>query len=186
MILLQLFWSFVQIGLFSFGGGYAALPLIQSQIVINRQWLTMQEFADVITMSQMTPGPISLNAASFVGAKVAGIGGSLVATFGNVLPSLLIVLLLAWIYFKFRSLRIMQGILYGLRPAVVALIASAGLTILFLALFGDQTDHISWYAIALFGVGIILVRLKKINPIIIIVASGLITLILSLIGVPLL
>ncbi|MGI6432781.1 MAG: chromate transporter [Sphaerochaetaceae bacterium] len=188
MILLQLLWSFIQIGVFSFGGGYAALPLIQEQVVTLHRWLTVQEFADVVTMSQMTPGPISLNAASFVGTKMAGIPGALVATFGNVLPSLLIVLILAWIYFRYRSLKIMQGVLYGLKPAVVALIASAGLSILFLALFGTQDilgniEHISWYAIALFGIGFLFVRIKKANPIFIILGSGALTVLLSLVGV---
>ena len=80
MIYLELFWSFVQIGLFSIGGGYAALPIIQRQVVEVHPWLTMTEFADVLTISQMTPGPIAINSASFVGIRIAGIGGAIVAT----------------------------------------------------------------------------------------------------------
>ena len=87
MIYLQLFWSFIQIGMFSFGGGYAAMPLIQGQVVNTHEWLTMTEFTDLITISQMTPGPIAVNSATFVGMKIAGIPGAVVATLGCILPS---------------------------------------------------------------------------------------------------
>lgn len=189
MIHLQLFWSFVQIGLLSFGGGYAALPLIQQQVVTEQGWLTIQEFADVVTISQMTPGPIALNAASFVGTQLLGIPGAILATLGNVLPSLIIVLILAWFYFRFRSLKIIQGMLYGLRPAVVALIASAGLTILFLALFGTEKlpssfAGVSWLAVILFVLGFLIMRLKKLNPIFMILGTGIIVIILHLVGIP--
>ena len=86
MIYLELFWSFFQVGLFSIGGGYAAMPLIQAQVVDQHGWLSLSEFIDVITISQMTPGPIGINSATFVGIKIAGIGGALVATLGCVLP----------------------------------------------------------------------------------------------------
>ena len=90
MIYLQLFWSFLQIGLFSFGGGYAAMPLIQGQVVTSHGWLTMSEFTDLITISQMTPGPIAVNSATFVGLKIAGIPGAVVATVGCIFhPALL-------------------------------------------------------------------------------------------------
>ncbi len=182
MILLQLFWSFVQIGLYSFGGGYAALPLVQEQVVNINGWLTAREFADVVTISQMTPGPISLNAASFVGTRVAGIPGAIIATFGNVFPSLIIVLTLALIFARYRSLKAMDGVLFGLRPAVVSLIASAGLSILFLALFSGEENSLSLYAILLFIIGFIIIKIKKVNPIIVIVGCGVITVIVSLLG----
>ena len=139
MIYLELFWSFLQIGLFSFGGGYAAMPLIQYQVVELNGWLTMSEFADVITISQMTPGPIGINAATFVGIRIAGIQGAIVATAGCVLPSCLIVLSLAYIYYKYRGLATVQGILNGLRPAVLAMIGSAGLSLLILALWNGKS-----------------------------------------------
>ena len=91
MIYLQLFLSFLQIGLFSFGGGYAAMPLIQEQVTEIHPWLSMSEFTDLITISQMTPGPIAVNGATFIGIKMAGIPGALVATFGCILPSCVIV-----------------------------------------------------------------------------------------------
>ena len=137
MIYLELFWSFFQIGLFSFGGGYAALPLIQGQVVDGHQWLSLSEFFHLITISQMTPGPIAINAATFVGIRIAGPLGAAAATLGCVLPSCLVVSLLAWVYFRYRQLTAIHGALYGLRPAVAALIASAGLTLLITALWGE-------------------------------------------------
>ena len=86
MLYLQLFWSFFQIGLFSIGGGYAAMPLIQNQVVDLHHWLTLSEFTDLITISQMTPGPIAINSATFVGIRIGGVGGALVSTLGCILP----------------------------------------------------------------------------------------------------
>ena len=95
MTYLELFISFFKIGLFSFGGGYAAMPLIQDQVVTAHQWLSMPEFTDLVTISQMTPGPIAINSATFVGIKIAGIPGALAATLGCILPSCVIVMLIA-------------------------------------------------------------------------------------------
>ena len=103
MIYLKLCWSFFQIGLFSIGGGYAAMPLIQNQVVDINQWLTMQEFVDIVSISQMTPGPIAINAATFVGTRVTGLAGALAATAGCVLPSCIIVLTLAYFYYKYQG-----------------------------------------------------------------------------------
>ena len=103
MTLLELFWSFLQVGLFSIGGGYAAMPLIQAQVVEQHPWLTMSEFTDLITIAEMTPGPIAINSATFVGIRIAGLGGAVVATFGCILPSLLIVSILAKIYYKYKG-----------------------------------------------------------------------------------
>ena len=137
MIYLELLWSFMQIGLFSIGGGYAAMPLIQNQVVDVHPWLTMQEFADIMTIAEMTPGPIAINAATFVGTQVAGLPGAVLATVGCVLPSCVIVLTLAYVYYRFRGLTMVQGVLAGLRPAVIAMIGSAGISLLILALYGD-------------------------------------------------
>lgn len=104
MIYLELFWSFFQIGLFSIGGGYAALPMIQQQIVELHGWLTMTSFTDVVTIAEMTPGPIALNAATFVGTQLAGLPGAIIATLGCVTPSCIIVIFLAWLYSKYREL----------------------------------------------------------------------------------
>lgn len=134
---LKLFWSFCQIGLFSIGGGYAALPLIQAQIVEKHAWLTMQEFMDLITISEMTPGPISLNAASFIGLRVGGPLGVIVASFGNVLPSFFIASFLAFIYYRYQKLDSVQAVIKSLRPTVVGLIATAGFSIVTTALTGS-------------------------------------------------
>ena len=114
MILLKLFWSFFQIGLFSIGGGYAAMPLIQNQVVDLHPWLTMTQFADIMAISEMTPGPIAINTATFVGIQVAGLPGALAATLGCVAPSCLIVMTLAWVYHRFAGLGVVQGVLAGL------------------------------------------------------------------------
>ena len=123
-MLLDLFLCFVQVGLFSIGGGYAAMPMIQAKAVEHYHWLTMGEFTDLMTIAEMTPGPITVNSATFVGIRMAGIPGALVATMGCILPSLIIVSLLSWLYEKYRSMDAMQAVLACLRPAVVALIAS--------------------------------------------------------------
>lgn len=182
MILLELFWSFFQVGLFSIGGGYAALPLIQNQIVDINGWLTLGEFADVITISQMTPGPIAINAATFVGLRLGGLPGAIISTFGCVTPSLIIVLILAMIYFKYRSLSLMQGILYGLRPAVVALIASAGLSLLILTLWGGRQISFNFadlnlIAIVIFIASLAVLRIKKVDPILVMSGAGILGLI---------
>lgn len=177
MIYLELLWSFFQIGLFSVGGGYAAMPLIQHQVVELHPWLTMTQFADIMTIAEMTPGPIAINSATFVGIQVAGIPGALVATLGCVLPSCVIVLILGYIYYRFQALRMVQGILFGLRPAVVATIASAGLSLLILSLFGQNTvpenlTDINGISVALFAAGLLILRRWKVNPIWVMSGAG--------------
>jgi chromate transporter len=140
---LQLFLSFLKVGLFSVGGGYAAIPLIQEQIVNVRQMLTMEQFTDLITIAEMTPGPISINSATFVGIKVAGIPGVLICSIGCIIPSFCICLILAYFYYKFRNFSGVQRVLAALRPAVVALIANAGLSILLLGVFGGGLSDVS-------------------------------------------
>lgn len=179
MIYLQLFWSFFQVGLFSFGGGYASMRLIQNQVVDLHHWLDMTEFTDIITISQMTPGPIAINSATFVGTKVAGIGGALIATLGCVLPSCVIVLTLAYIYYRYRQLSMVQGVLGRLRPAVVAMIAAAGLSILMTALFGSQAilpdfANLNYVALLLFAACLFVLRKWKPNPIWVMAGAGLI------------
>lgn len=183
MVYLQLFWSMFQIGLFSIGGGYVAIPLIQEQIVQLHGWLTATEFTDIITIAEMTPGPIAINSATFVGIRVAGIPGALTATLGCVLPSCIIVLLLAKIYYKYRTLNAMQYILSGLRPAVVAMIASAGVSILLLAFFAggripQAIGDINFISIAIFAVGLFVLRKWKLNPMWIMGGAGIIGLLI--------
>lgn len=179
MIYLQLFWSFFQIGLFSFGGGLAALPLIQNQVVDIHGWLTLSEFADLISISEMTPGPIAINSATFVGTQIAGLRGALIATFGSILPACLIVSLLAWLYVRYKEVTVIKGVLAGLRPTVMALILSAGLSILALSFLGQDRFtgnlmSLDFIAVIIFIAGLILLRKLKIQPIMILLGSGII------------
>ena len=177
MIYLELFWSFLQIGLFSIGGGYAAMPLIQNQVVDLHPWLTMTQFADIMTIAEMTPGPIAINSATFVGIQIAGLPGAIVATVGCVFPSFVIVISLAYIYYRFRGLNMVQGILAGLRPAVIAMIASAGISLLILAVYGQRVlpeDLMSFdvNAIIIFLIGFLVLRKWKPNPLWVMAGSG--------------
>lgn len=122
MIYLQLYLSFLQVGLFSVGGGYAAMPLIRSQVVELHPWMTLQEFTNLITIAEMTPGPIAVNCATFVGLRIAQMPGAVIATLGCITPALVLVSLLAWCYRRWRDLSVLQSVLACLRPAVVALI----------------------------------------------------------------
>lgn len=182
MIYLQLFLSFLQVGLFSIGGGYAAMPLIQNQVVDTNAWLTMKEFTDLITIAEMTPGPIAINSATFVGIRIAGIPGALVATFGCILPSCFIVSLLAWLYRRYKKMSALQSVLACLRPAVVGLIAAAGCSVLQLVAFDGlkmQIKNLNWLAIALFFAALTVLRRKKTNPILVMTFCGGIYLLLA-------
>lgn len=184
MIYLQLFLSFLQVGLFSIGGGYASMPIIQSQVIDKYGWLTMSEFSDLTSIAEMTPGPIALNAATFVGSNIAGFPGALIATAGCVLPSLVIVSILFFIYKKYGKLESIQKVLQFLRPAVIAFIASAGVKILLNAMsFSGFADigNIDFTAIIIFAAALISLRKLKINPIIIMLSSGVVYLIIMLI-----
>ncbi len=175
MILWELFLSFFQIGSLSFGGGLAALPLIQAQIVEYRGWITMTELVDLITIAEMTPGPIAVNSATFVGIHVAGIPGALVATLGCIAPACIIVSLLAWLYFKYRNLTILHGALEGLRPAIVAMIGSAGVSIFILAMWGEESISLgstNFISLICFAVALTLLRKTKISPILMMLGCG--------------
>lgn len=186
MILVELFLSFLQIGLFSFGGGYAALPLIQGQVITAHGWLSMTEFADLITISQMTPGPIAINSATFVGIRIAGIPGALAATIGCILPSCILVTVVAKLYLKYRDMEVLQRILYFLRPAVTAMIASAGISILITAFWGAEGEIIlsktNWGMVVLSAVCIVLLKKWKMNPILVMLLAGAANAALSLLG----
>lgn len=186
MIYLELFWSFVQVGLFCVGGGYASMPLIQAQVIDVHGWLSMSEFIDIFTISQMTPGPIGINAATFVGMKVAGFLGAIVATLGFVTPSFILGIILAKLFFKYGNIGVIKGILNGLRPAVVALICSAGMSFIFLALFNTEKMPINVADIDYLGLFVLIVVFiavrKKVGIIKILAGSGVLGLILGLIG----
>ena len=145
MLLLELFLVFVQIGAFAFGGGYAVLPLIQRFVVEERGWLSMKEMTDLVSISQMTPGPIAINSATFVGTKVAGIPGAIVATLGNVLPQFTLMMILAYFIFRDRKIAFLDRMLKGLKPGIVGLIAIAALSMFRNSLF--QNGVVQWSAL---------------------------------------
>lgn len=136
MIYLKLTLSFLLIGALAFGGGYAVLPLIQQQCVEKYHWLTMGQFADLLTLSQITPGPIAINSASFVGMKVAGIPGAFIASLAFMMPPFLVVSLLYVVYRRYGQLGPVQDVLSGLKPGTVGLIAVAGLSIIIDTVWG--------------------------------------------------
>ena len=186
MIYWQLLWVYLKIGLFGFGGGYAMLSLIQHEIVDLHHWLTPQQFTDVVAISQMTPGPIAINAATFVGMKLTGMPGAVVATLGYITPSCIIVTIIAKLYLKYREMDMLQGILGGIRPAVVALIGSAGISILQTAFWGVSGKMVisdtSWLMVGIFVVCVILLRKVKMNPIWVMVLAGVMKVLVAMAG----
>ncbi len=188
MLLLKLFFAFMQVGLFSVGGGYAVIPLIQEQIVNIHGLMTLEEFSDLITVAEMTPGPISINSATFVGMRIAGIPGVLLCTLGCILPSFCICLILAHFYYKYRTVSGVQVVLGAMRPAVVALIASAGASILMLGLFQAELHQIVLsdvrvVELGIFVVALFILRKFKVGAIAIILGSGVVgTVIYALMG----
>ena len=128
MICLKLFWEFLKIGAFTFGGGYAMLPLMRQTVLANR-WTTESRIVDFIAVSESTPGPLAVNMSTYIGAQTAGLSGALAATLGVVLPSFLLILLISRSYRKFQASPVVKGAMEGLRPAVVALVAAALLSV---------------------------------------------------------
>lgn len=170
MIYLQLFLSYLKIGFFGFGGGYAMLSLIQNEIVEQRGWLTASQFADIVAVSQITPGPIAINSATYIGYTVAGFAGSIIATFAVCLPSLTLMLLLTRFFLRHRENRFVQSVVKAVGPVVVGMIASAALLLMFPISGKNEnfTDAWSWilFAACLYG------SFRKVNPILMIILSA--------------
>jgi len=166
MLLIQLFLTFAQIGLFAFGGGYATLPLIEKELVSKFHWLTHKEFLEVVTISQLTPGPIAINAATFVGYKVSGFFGSIIATVSVCLPSVILILIVVRFLRKFETNIWVNNILKGLRPAVVALIAAAAYSLI----KGGGITDIKGLIIGV--VSFVILRSKRLDPILILILAG--------------
>ncbi|MBQ8646595.1 MAG: chromate transporter [Oscillospiraceae bacterium] len=171
MIQLELFLSFFQIGLLSLGGGYAAMPLIQEQVTHAHPWLTAAEFSDLVTIAEMTPGPIGINAASFVGVRLAGVTGSLAASLGFILPGCLVVSVLAGVYRRWKDGPVLHSTLGILRHAVVALIASAGLGLLQTAATAAEGGF-DLPRLLLAGGAFLLLRTRKPSPILVMAGCG--------------
>lgn len=169
MIYLQLFYTFFIIGLFTFGGGYAMLSLIQNEVVVNHAWVTAQQFTDMVAISQMTPGPIGINSATYVGYAVTGnIFGSIVATFAVTLPSFIIILSICRIYARFKESNIFASLMKTLRPVVIGMIgAAAGILV-------TKDNFIDWTSWILFVGAFIASQWLKMNPILVIILGGVI------------
>lgn len=164
-ILIQLFFTFLKIGTFSFGGGYAMIPFIQREIIENHQWINNNVFMDIIGISQMTPGPVAINSATFVGYKVSGVFGSIAATLGVVTMSFILVSIASKAMEKFKESKVLKGALLGMRPVLIALIIQA-----FFDLAKDAYIDIKSVIITLI-IGALLLS-KKVHPIIAIIISG--------------
>ena len=176
MLLWKLFYTFFLLGAFSFGGGLGSMELIRSRVVGQQMWMTNDEFTDIISISEMTPGPLGINIASFVGVRVAGIPGTIVSTFAYVLPALVIVMILAWAYYKYRSLKGVQGVLKGLRPAVAAMVMTTAVKLSANAFWGGL-ENFSLPDTNLIAVAMCLIMLwllwkKKLGPVQAILLSG--------------
>lgn len=169
-VLLQLFVSYLKIGFFGFGGGYAMLSLIHSEVVVRNAWLTNGEFSDIVAISQMTPGPIAINSATYIGYEVAGVWGSVVATVAVCLPALTIMMLITRFFLRLQHNRYVQGVVMGMRPVVVGMIASAALLLIF-PHSAEGRSFIDGWSWVIFLVTL-LASARKVNPILLIVLSG--------------
>lgn len=183
MLLLQLFYTFFKIGLFGFGGGYAMLSMIQGEVVTRHGWISAQEFTDIVAISQMTPGPIGINSATFVGystlidagyTPAMAVLGSATATFAVILPSFILMLIISRYFLKFQKHPVVMAVFSGLRPAVVGLLAAAALLLMNSENFSSPTNDMRSFIISclIFLVVFIATRRFKISPILMIVLSG--------------
>lgn len=178
MIYLELFWTFLTIGAFTFGGGYAMLPLIQEQVAAR--WgdvISSEAMINFIAVSESTPGPFAINMATYVGSRMGGVFGSFCATMGVVLPSFVIILIVAKCYDKFRESRVVKGCMTGLKPAVVGLIANAVLGVLLTVFFPGGISlgvftQVEFYVYAAMFVGMLVLAFKKVHPILLICLSA--------------
>ena len=188
-LLLQLAWTFFVIGAFTIGGGYAMLSLIQAQVVTSHAWISESAFTDIVAISQMTPGPIGINAATYVGYDVlfqatglhwVGLAGSAVATLSLILPSFIIVLLIVKFYTKFRGSTLYEGTMGWLRPTVVGLIAAAALILVLKVTWSGgipdiavvRENFVDWKSWVLLAAAFAAGMWGKVNPILIIVAGA--------------
>ena len=172
MVFLQLFYTFFKIGLFGFGGGYAMLSMIQGEVVTRYGWLTSQEFTDIVAISQMTPGPIGINSATYVGFTATGsVWGSIIATLAVVLPSFILMLAISKFFLKYQKHPAVAAVFSGLRPGVVGLLAAAALVLMNGENFGTDTYQIV-VSILLFAATFVASHRFKVNPILLIVLCG--------------
>lgn len=170
MIFVELFLSYLKIGFFGFGGGYAMLSLIHSEVVVQHGWLTSAEFADIVAISQMTPGPIAINSATYVGYSVAGVWGSVVATIAVCLPALTLMILITRFFLQLHKNRLVKGVIAGMKPVVIGMIGAATLLLMFPA-DKEGASFIDAWSWTLFALALT-ASYKKVNPILLITLSA--------------
>ena len=169
MIYLELFYTFFIIGAFTFGGGYAMLSLIQNEVVVEHEWISAQQFTEIVAISQMTPGPIGINSATYIGYSVTGnVFGSLLATTAVMLPSFIIVLTICKLSNKFKENNHVAHLMTLLKPMVIGMIAAAA------GILVTKENFFNWSSWALFAAAFVALQWGKVNPIIVIIVSGLI------------
>ena len=167
MIYLQLFITFFEIGIFTFGGGYAMISLIQNEVVVKHNWVDPATFTDIIAISQMTPGPLGINTATYIGYTVTGnVWGSLIATIAVCIPSFIIILLIALLYKQFKKSKWFDAALSGIKPVVLGLIASAAILLV------TPDNFVDWKSWVLFGMAFAAIQWGKQSPILIIILGG--------------
>ncbi len=188
MILLELFTSFFKIGLFSFGGGYAMLSLISDEVIAHG-WMKEELFVQIIGISQMTPGSIAVNTATYVGYEAAGVPGAIIATAGVLMPSLVLLLIVARFFFKYMDHPRIKAVFYGIRPVVAGLILAAGITVARTGFIetaivdGERRGFLHWETIIICGLlSIILLRFKKVHPVLLIGIGGAMGLVFFMLG----
>ena len=195
MILLRLYYEFFKTGLFAIGGGLATLPFLQDMSA-STGWFTTAQLADMIAVSESTPGPMGVNTATYVGFTVAGIPGALTATIGLITPSVILILIIARVLARFRDSKLVQNVFYGLRPASTGLIAAAGFSVVLLALTGAQVDSVQgllhwqgsihWPGILLAAVLLMLTRrvkqTKNLHPVVFIALSAVVGIVFRFAG----
>ena len=186
MIYLELFFTFLMIGAFTFGGGYAMLPLIQEEVA-SKGWIDAAALVDFVAVSESTPGPFAINMATYVGAEVGGVFGSVCATLGVVIPSFVVILIVAKCYDAFRQSKVVKGCMSGLKPAVVGLIGGAvisvGATVFFPAgLSLEAFSQLKFYLAAGISAVMAVLAFKKVHPIIIICISAILGILFGYLG----
>ncbi len=183
MLFVELFYTFFKIGLFSFGGGYGMLSVIQGEVVTRHGWLSAAEFTDIVAVSQMTPGPIGINSATYVGYTAVlnsgapswlAIAGSLTASFAVMLPSIVLMLLVSRFFMRYSRHRSVEDVFRALRPAVVGLIASAALLLMTKENFGSPVDTPLqfWVSVSLFVAAFVAMKFFKVSPILLLLLAG--------------
>lgn len=183
MTLFNIFLSFIKIGALAFGGAYAAIPLVEKEVVTNLHWMTYDEFSNLLAIDEATPGPIIVNAASFIGMKVGGVFGAIVATLGSIIPAFMLATVLIIIYNKYHKLSWLQSIIISLKCMAIALILSTFISIAINTVFINSNisyKNINIVGLIMIVISFFLINKKKISPILVMLGCGLINVVLSL------